>query len=90
MLATGVGLITEFDLKVNMISWICFYTRYPNIRLHDGDFEPEVGRLARSNTSEEGLSLGKIGLDIFLRVDIIPSKAKSSSKRGKNPRSQRG
>ena len=43
MLATGVGLITEFDLKVNMISWICFYTRYPNIRLHDGDFEPEVG-----------------------------------------------
>ena len=43
VLATGVGLITEFDLKVNMISWICFYTRYPNIRLHDGDFEPEVG-----------------------------------------------
>ena len=43
MLATGVGLITEFDLKVNMISWICFYTRYPNTRLHDGDFEPEVG-----------------------------------------------
>ena len=65
MLATGVGLITEFDLKVNMISWICFHTRYLNIRLHDGDFEPEVRRLARSNTSEEGLSVGKIGLDNF-------------------------
>ena len=65
MLATGVGLITEFDLKVNMISSICFYTRYRNIRLDDGDFEPEVGRLARSNTSEEGLSVGKIGLDNF-------------------------
>ena len=43
MLATGVGLITEFDLKVNMISSICFYTRYRNIRLDNGDFEPEVG-----------------------------------------------
>ena len=69
MLATGVGLITEFDLKVNMISSICFYTRYRNIRLHGGDFEPEVGRLARSNTSEEGLSVRRNGLSIFLRVD---------------------
>ena len=67
-----------------------FHTRYRNVRLHDGDFEPEVGGLARSNTSEEGLSVGKIGSDISLRVSVIPAKAKSSSKRGKNPRSQRG